>query len=83
MKQLDQWGNGSNGANLPRYVWIIYLILFSLSVPWWIPAGISMRPLWGLPLWLVTTIMAIGMIAVFTIYVIHFCWPEEGEDQVH
>lgn len=69
---------------LPFWIWPVYLFLFALSIPWYLPDAIGMILWWGLPLWLVCSISAILLIAIFTIWVIQFKWGswENSEDKV-
>ncbi len=58
----------------PNWVWMIYTVLFSLSIPWYLPEEQTMHLTFGLPLWLVLCIAAIVVMAVFTIWVIGKFW---------
>ncbi|WP_422103769.1 hypothetical protein [Winogradskyella sp.] len=60
----------------PYWVWLIYAILFALSIPWYLSEAIAMRLVLGLPLWLVANICAIVMMAGFTIWTIRTYWKD-------
>ena len=60
----------------PNWVWLIYLLLFSFSIPWYLPEDLTMHLAFGLPLWLVFCITAILGIALFTLWIIRKFWKE-------
>ena len=61
------------------WIWLVYVLLFGASVPWYLPAGPPV--LWfGLPHWVVISLCASLGVAVFTAYVIKRYWSEaDGE----
>ena len=68
--------NGSDPAE-PRtrpWVWAVYVLLFALSVPWYVPAGGPLRLWFGLPHWVVLSLAACLAVAVFTVYVVACHW---------
>lgn len=73
---------GEDGLVEPRsrpWIWLVYVLLFGASVPWYLPAGPPV--LWlGLPHWVVISLCASLGVAVFTAYVIKRYWSEaDGE----
>ncbi len=65
----------------PRRWWIgaVYVLLFAVSVPWYLPASDPV-PVWlGLPHWVVIAIVGSAAIAVFTALVVTRFWPTEEE----
>lgn len=60
----------------PNWVWLFYLVFFALSIPWYLPNALSMQLILGLPLWLITSITAIFIMAVFTLWIINKYWKE-------
>lgn len=60
----------------PNWVWLVYLGLFALSIPWYLPAQLEMQLVLGLPFWLVACIFVIVIMAFFTIWIIHKYWKE-------
>lgn len=61
---------------MPRWVWLVYLILFAASVPWYLPDGAV--PVWmGLPYWVVLSLSAIICVAMFTVWVVRRYWRED------
>lgn len=53
----------------------MYLALFSLSVPWYLPAG-PPRLWFGLPHWVVLSLLAMVAVALFTVWVVHRYWQD-------
>lgn len=69
--------NSSDPAE-PRtrpWVWVVYVLLFALSVPWYLPAGGPVRLWFGLPHWVVLSLSAYLAVAIFTVYVVARHWP--------
>jgi len=62
----------------PPWVWAVYTLLFALSIPWYLPAKLEMQLVMGLPLWLVSAIAAIFLMACFSTWVIYKFWQEEA-----
>lgn len=67
----------------PGWVWLVYLVLFALSIPWYLPASMSMKLIVGLPLWLLACILAIVGMAIFSIAIIQIYWIEEEITGAH
>ena len=61
----------------PGWVWVVYLLLFAASVPWYIPANAPLRLWLGVPHWVVISLFATFAVAVFTAFVIRRYWPDE------
>ena len=52
-------------------VWLCYLALFTLSIPWYLPSG-SVPTLWlGLPYWVVISLACCVLIAGLNVIVIY------------
>lgn len=53
----------------PRF-WIvaIYLILLTLAIPWYWPAN-DIRHIYGLPLWVISTLIVLFTTSIFTAWV--------------
>lgn len=64
------------------WIWAVYLLLFAVSVPWYLPAGSPARLWFGLPHWVVLSLAACLGVAVFTVWVLsrHWSSPPGGED---
>ena len=63
----------------PTRWWIggVYLGLFAVSVPWYLPAADPV-PIWfGLPHWVVLSIAGCVAVALFTALVVVRYWPDD------
>ncbi|MGD1895096.1 MAG: hypothetical protein ACFB15_31445 [Cyclobacteriaceae bacterium] len=60
----------------PHWIWGVYGVLFTVSIPWYLPAKTSMKLVLALPLWLLCSIGAILLTAGFTAWVISYFWKE-------
>ena len=59
------------------WIWVIYVGLFILSIPWYLP-GESPPSIWlGLPYWVWISLSVTLAIALFTVFVIRHYWPED------
>lgn len=67
--------------HFPRWIWLVYSLLFGLSVPWYWPADAPLQLWFGLPHWVVLSLAATLAVAVFTAYVVHRMWPDQELDQ--
>ena len=57
-----------------QWVWAVYAILFVVSIPWYLPSGATV-PFWfGLPYWVVISLVACLCIAIFTAWVVSRYW---------
>lgn len=62
------------------WIWAVYVALFALSIPWYLPAD-ETPALWlGLPYWVVLSLLACIAIACFTAFVVGRCWPDGETD---
>jgi hypothetical protein len=68
---------GAAPGQFPRWIWVVYLVLFAASVPWYVPADAPLRIWFGLPHWVVMSLAATFGVAVFTAFVVHFLWPTQ------
>ena len=65
------------------WIWAVYVFLFTASVPWYLPPGSPARLWFGLPHWVVISLLAYLAVAVFTAYVVTRYWsvpPDEDAD---
>lgn len=60
----------------PARIWVIYIVLFAFSIPWYFPEGTGMWLIYGLPVWLITTIGVVVTMAIFTVWVIKTYWKD-------
>lgn len=63
---------------MPRWIWLVYLVLFAASVPWYVPDG-PLRIWIGLPHWVVLSIAAVAGAALFTVFVVRRYWSDDEE----
>ena len=64
------------------------MFLFAVSVPWYLPPGSPARLWFGLPHWVVISLLAYLAVAVFTAFVVARYWSvspagdesDDGED---
>ena len=56
------------------WIWVVYVLLFAASVPWYLPAGSPPRIWIGLPHWVVISLAAYLAVAVFTAWVVAHYW---------
>ncbi len=59
------------------WIWIVYLCLFSLSVPWYHPKESSPKVWLGLPHWVVISLTAIIGVTLFTVFVVYRFWGDD------
>ena len=58
------------------WIWITYVGLFLLSIPWYLPRK-TQPLLWlGLPYWVLISLLVTVAIALFTVFVIRRYWSE-------
>jgi hypothetical protein len=72
----DTHGGAALRAGPPGWTALVYLALFALSVPWYVPDG-PLRIWLGLPYWVVLSLCAIAGVAAFTVFVVSRYWPED------
>ena len=60
-------------------IWVTYLILLAIGVPWYWPRG-STAVWFGMPAWVVTAIVASVATSVLTAVLLSRPWPGEEED---
>ncbi len=62
------------------WIWAVYVLLFTASVPWYLPERATPRLWFGLPHWVVISLAASLSIAVFTAWVVSRYWSESDSD---
>jgi len=66
----------------PHWVWIGFLVLLALCVPWYFPSkGAAIPYIWGFPLWGAVMVGQAFLLAVFTAYVYLKVWTSKEEKQ--
>jgi len=64
-------------THFPPWIWVVYVLLFAASVPWYWPTDADLRLWLGLPHWVTTSLAATLAIACFTAFVVLRYWPDE------
>jgi hypothetical protein len=62
-------------------VWVVYVLLFAVAVPWYWPTGYSGHAVMGLPLWVAVTVAAVILLALWTTFVITHYWRDSGDEE--
>jgi hypothetical protein len=62
-----------------RWIWLVYLALYAVAIPWYWPAGYRGPLLLGFPLWVAVTLTAVATLAAWTVWVIHRYWQVDDE----
>lgn len=62
---------------LHPWVWIVYGVLFSAAVPWYLPPAAEATTWLGFPLWVTLSLTATLGVAIFTAFVIHRYWSDD------
>ncbi len=65
------------------WLWLVYLLLYAVAVPWYWPAGYRGPLILGLPLWMVVSLLAVLLLAGWTTWVIFRYWKTVGEEDSH
>lgn len=68
-------------ASGPTSVWLAYLALFGLSIPWYLPSGTAPTLWLGVPYWVVISLACCVLIASLNVFVINRHWTEDDEDE--
>ena len=65
-----------------RWLWLVYVLLYAIAIPWYWPEGYRGPLILGFPLWVAVTLVTIFLLAAWTAWVIHRYWinDSEGED---
>ena len=61
-----------------RWVWLVYLLLYAIAIPWYWPAGYRGPLVAGFPLWVVVTLVGVLLLAGWTLWVIANHWRDRG-----
>ena len=64
-------------------IWLIYALLCAAAVPWYwkylaVPPD---RLLWGMPVWVASSIAGSAAISLFTAWLLSRPWPQESEEE--
>ena len=61
------------------YIWIVYVLLLAVAVPWYWPVDYRGPLVLGFPLWVAVSLAAIALLAAWTAWVINRYWIEAEE----
>tara|TARA_A100001037_G_C14622287_1_gene402094 strand:- start:248 stop:493 length:246 start_codon:yes stop_codon:yes gene_type:complete len=64
-----------------RYIWLVYLLLYALAIPWYWPEGYRGPLILGFPLWVAVSLGAVLLLAVWTVWVIRRYWIMAQEEE--
>ena len=62
------------------WIWLVYLALFGVAIPWYVPADAPLQYWFGLPHWAVVSLAAQFAVGVFTLFVVARYWSEPPSD---
>ncbi len=62
------------------WIWVVYLGLFAVVIPWYVPSDAPVRYWLGLPHWAVVSLAAQFAVAVFTLFVVARYWSDAPPD---
>jgi hypothetical protein len=65
------------------WLWLVYLLLYAVAIPWYWPAGYRGPLILGLPLWMAVTLLTVLALAGWTGWVISRYWNTGGEEDSH
>lgn len=64
--------------HLPAAAWITFVLIYLVTVPWYLPRDWIDPTLWAFPAWSLVTVGGATALAVFTAYALLRLWPEDG-----
>jgi hypothetical protein len=63
-------------------IWVIFLIIFFLGVPWYLPVGSYEPIILGFPYWALIVLVMSLIMSAFLTYVLNKEWQMEDEEEV-
>ena len=63
------------------WIWLVYLVLFAVAVPWYWPESFRGPLVGGLPLWVAVTVGSIFLLAAWTAFVITRYWVDLDDEE--
>jgi hypothetical protein len=81
---VEEWDELVGLQQEPRkkgWVWLVYLVLFAIAIPWYWPPSYRGSLVAGLPMWVAVTIASIILLAGWTVFVITKYWidPDDAD----
>ena len=61
------------------WIWIVYVVLYTIAIPWYWPAGFRGPLVLGVPLWAAVSLMGVVALGVWTTFVIFRYWVDREE----
>ena len=58
------------------WVWLVYLLLFAVAIPWYWPPSYRGPLVAGLPMWVAVTVVSVALLAAWTAFVITRYWKD-------
>jgi hypothetical protein len=65
------------------WIWGVYIVLFAISIPWYLPADATPELWLGLPYWVVVSLGACLAIACFTALAVRLVWSDDESGDGH
>ena len=65
------------------WLWLVYILLYVIAIPWYWPAGYRGPLILGLPLWMVVSLLAVLLMAGWTSWVISRYWKTVQKEDPH
>ena len=62
-------------------LWLVFGLLFFLSVPWYLPVGSFEPVILGFPYWVIIVLLGSAAISLFLTYVLKYEWDMEGDGE--
>ncbi|MEM9016802.1 MAG: hypothetical protein AAGC68_07290 [Verrucomicrobiota bacterium] len=66
-------------ALLAPWIWVVYVGLFIVAIPWYWPSG-DERVFLGFPLWVVVSIAMSLVISIYTAWIFLTRWPRQEDE---
>lgn len=78
----EEWDELIGLQQEPRkkgWVWLVYLVLFAIAIPWYWPPSYRGALVGGLPMWVAVTIASVILLAGWTVFVITKYWIDSDD----
>ena len=63
------------------WVWVVYLLILIPAIPWYWPQDYIGPVILGFPTWVIVSLFCVFLSALWTVFVIHYTWHEEEEEE--
>lgn len=78
-RQSEVYGELVREPRRVGWIWLVYLLLYVVVIPWYWPSGYRGPLIAGFPLWVVVSLVGVLLLAGWTGWVIHRYWREVEE----